>query len=82
MGDMAWGTLWQEATKAVGYLMNAATEVSNKDKERMLASDKLRSETNLDTMKIAKNNTLPLIFIFVIILIMFAFLFFFKKDKK
>ena len=68
MADMAWGTLWKEATKATGNLRDTIVGVSvSRDKadvSRMDSRAKSRS-----TMISAGKNTIPIAIVAIIAII-------------
>ena len=79
MADMAWAKLWEEATNAVEAVMSGLVSKNNKDEERVMHADSVRTAGNIELVKTSKNNTLPIILIVVIIIAMLAMLFFKKK---
>ena len=79
-GGFAFGTLWQEATKAIGYFADAIVSLAGLRVQESKLKDDARNKGNKQNIQGSGNQTAYIIFA-VVMLGIFA-LYFFKQKKQ
>lgn len=80
-GGFSFGTLWQEATRAVGYIVDGLTQGTSIAASERTMRDRQIHENRRQNAKNTYESTMPTIVIVVIILMLLGFTIF-KKAKK